>query len=127
MNCTRTVVLCLLGVVLLGGCTRQKQPESKAPLPPMGDEALAAYRKKHPEALIGHVVAIRLADRLLAAGDLPVNEFKVGDAVYARPADHKIATGDVISTGKSWIHIQYNETPGKPAPRLGDLVVRFKS
>ena len=128
MNCTRTVVLCLLGVVLLGGCTRQKQPESKAPLPPMGDEALAAYRKKHPEALIGRVVAIRPEDRLLAAGDLPVNEFKVGDAVVIVGSEQEeIATGDVISTGKSWIHIQYNETPGKPAPRLGDLVVRFKS
>src|SRR5947199_10796235 len=57
MRWLRTVGLCLLGIVLYG-CTREKPPESKPQPAAMSDDALAAYRKKHPEALIGRVVAI---------------------------------------------------------------------
>ena len=130
MNCPRTVALCLLAAVLFGGCTSQKkEPEAKLPPAPISDDALAAYRKKHPEALIGRVVAVRPEDRLLAAGDIPVAEFKRGDAVIILGADQEqIATGDVVSMGNNWIHVHYEEAAvGQRAPKLGDLVVRFKN
>lgn len=128
MICSRTVTLCLLGAFLLGGCTREKPPEAKSPPATIDDQAIAAYRKKHPDALIGRVVAVRPEDRLLAAGEVPVGDFKAGDAVIILGSDQdQIGTGNVVSTGKSWIHVQYNEATGKPAPKVGDLVVRFKS
>ena len=128
MNWLRTVGLCLLGAVLFSGCTRQK-PQEPTPQPAMmSDDAVAAYRKKHPEALIGRVVAIRAQDHLLAAGDVPVADFKQGDAVVILgSSEQQITTGDVVSMGKSWIHVHYNDSAaGGRAPELGDLVVRFK-
>jgi hypothetical protein len=128
MTCSRTVALCLLVAVLFGGCTREKPPETKAPSAPIGDDVVAAYRKKHPEALIGRVVAVRPEDRLLAAGDVPAADFKRGDAVVILGGDQEqIATGDVVSIGNNWIHVQYGEAAGQRAPKLGDLVVRFKN
>jgi hypothetical protein len=129
MNWSRMVALCLLGAVLFSGCTREKPPEAKAPPATIGDDVVAAYRKKHPEALIGRVMAIRPEDRLLAAGDVPVADFKRGDAVVILGAEQEqIATGDVVSIGNNWIHVQYSETAvGQRAPKLGDIVVRFKS
>ena len=128
MICSRTVTLCLLGAFLLSGCTREK-PQAAKPTPtPISDDAVAAYQKKHPDALIGRVVAVRPEDRLVAAGDVPVADFKPGDAVVILGStQEQIGTGDVVSTGKSWIHVHYGETPaGGRAPQLGDLVVRFK-
>jgi len=128
MICSRTVALCLLAAFLLSGCTQPK-PQTAKPAPtPIGDEAVAAYQKKHPDALIGRVVAVRPEDRLLAAGDIPVADFKPGDAVVILGADQEqIGTGDVVSTGKSWVHVHYSEaTSGQRPPSLGDLVVRFK-
>jgi len=112
MRWLRTVGLCLLGIVLLDGCTRQKAPEAKPQSAPISDDALAKYRKKHPEALIGRVVAIRPEDHLLAAGDVPVADFKQGDAVVILgSSEQEIATGDVVSMGKSWLHVHYNDPP----------------
>lgn len=129
MNCPRTVVLCMLALVCFSGCATKKQPEAKPAPAPMSDDALAAYRKKHPEALIGRVVAIRPEDRLLAAGDIPVSEFKHGDAVVILGSEQEqIATGDVVSMGNNWIHVHYGESAtGARTPKLGDLVVRFKN
>jgi hypothetical protein len=129
MTCSRTVVLCLLGPFLLAGCTPPKPQTAKPPSTPIGDDVIAAYQKKHPDALIGRVVAIRPEDRLLAAGEFPVAEFKAGDAVVILGSgQEQIATGDVLSMGKSWIHVHYAETAtGQREPKLGDLVVRFKN
>ena len=127
MRWLRTVGLCLLGIVLYG-CTREKPPESKPQPAAMSDDALAAYRKKHPEALIGRVVAIRPEDHLLAAGDVPVADFKQGDAVVILgSSQQEITTGDVVSMGKTWLHVHYNDpASGQRPPQLGDIVVRFK-
>ena len=125
MTFSRTVALCLLGAVLLTGCT-QKQPAAKSAPAPIGNDAVAAYQKKHPDALIGRVVAVRAEDRLVAAGDVPVDQFKAGDAVIILGSDQEqIATGDVVSLGKSWVHVHYSDS-ARRVPALGDLVVRFK-
>ena len=126
MTFSRTVALCLLGAFLLSACTQKKQPEAKPAPAPIGNDAVAAYQKKHPDALIGRVVAVRPEDRLVAAGDVPVDQFKPGDAVVILGSDQEqIATGNVISLGKSWIHIHYSDSAQR-VPALGDLVVRFK-
>jgi len=123
---SRTLALCLLGAFLLSGCTREKPPQAKPALTPIGSDAVAAYQKKHPDALIGRVVAVRPQDRLIAAGHLPVDQFKAGDAVVIIGSDQEqIATGDVVSMGKEWIHVHYSETAQR-VPALDDLVVRFK-
>lgn len=126
MTFSRTVALCLLGALLLSACTPQKQPEAKPTPAPIGNDAVAAYQKKHPDALIGRVAAVRPEDRLVAAGDLPVDQFKAGDAVVILGSDQEqIATGDVISMGKTWVHIHYSDSAQR-VPAVGDLVVRFK-
>ena len=129
MTCSRTVALCLLGLFLLAGCTRPKPQAAKPPSTPIGDDMVAAYQKKHPDALIGRVVAIRPEDRLLAAGEFSAADFKPGDAVMILGSDQEqLATGDVVSMGKSWVHVHYAEAAtGQREPKLGDLVVRFKN
>ena len=126
MTFSRTVALCLLGAFLLSGCARQQPPQAKPAPTPIGGDVVAAYQKKHPDALIGRVVAVRPEDRLLAAGDLPVDQIKAGDAVVTLSSDQEqIATGDVMSMGKNWVHVRYSDTAQR-VPALGDLVVRFK-
>ena len=64
---------------------------------PMSEDAVAAYRKKHPEALIGRVVAVRAQDRLVSVGDVPVVDFKRGDAVtFLGASDERVGNGDVV-------------------------------
>ena len=126
MTFSRTLALCLLGAFLLSGCTKQQLPQAKPTPAPIGGDAIAAYQKKHPDALIGRVVAVRPQDRLVAAGDLPVDQFKAGDAVMIIGSDQEqIATGDVVSMGKSWIHVHYSDSAQR-VPAVDDLVVRFK-
>ena len=126
MTFSRTLALCLLGAFLLNGCTQQKQPEAKPAPAPISGDVVAAYQKKHPDALIGRVVAVRPQDHLIAAGDVPVDQFKAGDAVVILGSDQEqIATGDVVSMGKSWIHVHYGDSAQR-VPAVGDLVVRFK-
>jgi hypothetical protein len=127
MTFSRTVALCLLGAFLLSACTQNKQPQAKPAPTPIGNDAVAAYQKKHPDALIGRVVAVRPEDRLVAAGELPIDQFKPGEAVVILGSDQEqIATGNVLSTGKTWVHIRYSDAAQR-VPALGDLVVRFKN
>jgi hypothetical protein len=126
MTFSRTLALCLLGAFLLNGCTSQKQPEAKPAPSPIGGDVVAAYQKKHPDALIGRVVSVRPQDRLVAVGNMPVDQLKTGDAVVIIGSDQEqIATGDVVSKGKEWIHVHYSDTAQR-VPALDDLVVRFK-
>ena len=126
MTSLRRAGLCLLGVIVFGGCT-QKQPEQPKPEPvPLSDDAVAAYRRKHPDALIGRVVAVRPQDRLVSVGDVPVVDFKRGDAVtFVSASDEQIGSGSVVDIMNERIIVRYAEGGGRE-PRVGDLVVRFR-
>ncbi|HEV8606659.1 MAG TPA: hypothetical protein VGQ99_14890 [Tepidisphaeraceae bacterium] len=128
MKWSRTVVVCLLGTIAWGGCT-QKQPEPPAPQPAqVGDDVIAAFRKKHPDAQIGRVIAVRPEDRLVAVGDMPVADFKRGDVVvFVSAGDEHSTGGEVVDIRKDTITVRYAEpTAGQRPPKAGDLMVRFK-
>src|SRR6266850_584105 len=126
MRTVRFLALGVLGAILVGGCT-QKQAEAPKPEPaPLSEDAVAAYRKKHPEALIGRVVAVRSEDRLVSVGDVPVVDFKRGDAVtFLGSGDERGGNGDVVDVVKERLIVRYGEGGGRE-PRVGDLVVRFR-
>jgi hypothetical protein len=128
MKWSRTVVVCLLAVIAWGGCT-QKQPEAPKPQPaPVGDDVIVAFRTKHPDALVGRVIAVRPEDRLVAVGDTPVTDFKRGDVVvFVSAGDEPPSGGEVVDIRKDTITVRYSEpTAGQRPPKAGDLMVRFK-
>jgi hypothetical protein len=117
----------LLWANIFVGCTTQKEPQQPKPEPAsLSDDAVAAYRRKHPEALIGRVVAVRPQDRLLSVGDVPVVDFRQGDAVtFLGASDQQIGSGQVINIMNERLIVRY-EAGGGREPLVGDLVVRFK-
>ena len=118
--------LWLAGVVALGGCAQKQAEQPKAEPAPLSDDAVAAYRRKHPDALIGRVVAIRPQDQLVSVGDVPVVDFRRGDAVtFLSGSDQQIGNGDVIDIMNERLIVRYAQGGGRE-PRVGDLVVRFK-
>src|SRR6266480_4800771 len=73
--------LWLGGAICFAGCAPKRAEQPKAEPAPLSDDAVAAYRRKHPDALIGRVVAVRGQDQLVSVGDVPVVDFRRGDAV----------------------------------------------
>src|SRR3954468_19241215 len=118
--------LWLSGAIVVGGCAQRPVEQPKAEPAPLSDDAVAAYRRKHPEALIGRVVAVRPQDHLVSVGDVPVVDFKKGDAVtFLSGGDQQIGNGDGIDIMNERLIVRYAAGGGRE-PRVGDLVVRFK-
>jgi hypothetical protein len=122
------VALCVLGAIMVGGCSPKQEEEPAPTAAPMSDDALAAYRRKHPEALIGRVMAVLPEHRLVSVGDVSVVDFKRGDTVvFLGASDQQLTTGEVVNIVKERIHVKYNDpSSGGRAPQVRDLVVRFK-
>jgi hypothetical protein len=118
MTSLRWVAVCMLGVVIVGGCS--SKPE-EAPAPPpsaeLSDDLVAAYRKKHPDALIGRVMAVLPEHRLVSVGDVPVVDFKIGDAVvFVSSNDQQLTSGDVVNIVKDRVHVRYADPPSGGRP-----------
>jgi len=128
MPSLRWVWLCLLGAIVAGGCTRKAEEEPPPPPPAIGEDAIAAYRKKHPEALIGRVMAVLPEHKLVSVGEVPVVDFKRGDAVvFLGTSDQKLTSGEVVNIVGERLHVKYEDPPaGGRAPQVRDIVVRFK-
>lgn len=126
----RWQVVVVIGLVgsSLAGCGGSSRSDS---MPPVDMPMLAAARqdiqRSDPSALVGFVTEALPKERLVAVGELPVNQFRVGQVVMFVDVNQKRLTSGVVKRiTTDELHIQYQPPPkdGR-APRMGDLAVRF--
>jgi hypothetical protein len=82
-----------------------------------------------PAALVGVVTDTLHKQRLVAVGDVPVGDFRVGQVmIFIDARQQRLTSGVVKRITSNRLHVQYEPPPrdGR-APREGDLAVRFRS
>src|SRR5262249_30230889 len=107
--------------------THSGEPASSA----RAAEIRQELKAKDPSAIVGVVIAVLPENegRFAAVGDVPVDEFRIGDAITFIDSNMaRVNHGIVRRIADGALHVEY-EKPMKTerAPQLGDLAVRFKS
>jgi hypothetical protein len=126
-----TGVVVLAGV--LGGCANhQPAPAPPAAVQPVGTPlSLAAARdqltRANPNAEVGSVVAVLPESNLAAVGDMPLADFRVGDAVTFLDGNlNSLTLGTVVRIQNGNLHVRYDAPPaGHRLPEVGDIAVRI--
>ncbi|MGB7159732.1 MAG: hypothetical protein WBD40_16815 [Tepidisphaeraceae bacterium] len=119
------------GLLLVAGLLIGCQPKAAKEPPPSGEASpqLTAsirerYQRANPKNLVGVVIAVKGDANLAAVGDVPVQEFGIGDVLtFIDTAEQPIATGSVVNATPDALHIRYEVKTR--APRVGDLAVRL--
>jgi hypothetical protein len=83
----------------------------------------ARYQATNPRNRVGVVVATMADANLAAVGDIPVQDFAMGDILtFIDAREEPIATGRVVNATPTELHLRYDAK--RRAPRVGDLAVR---
>ncbi len=129
----RAVAVILTGVIGWGllGCDGKSTRRDTTP--PADMPLLASIRmdiqRTDPNALVGYVTQTLPKERLAAVGQVPVNQFRIGQVlVFIDVRQNRLTTGMVRRITSDELHVQYQPPPkdGRE-PRVGDLAVRFKT
>ena len=84
----------------------------------------AMYQEINPDTRVGYIDADLPGEQLVSIADVPVEDFRVGDAItFINAQQEVIATGRVANIVGDRVHAKY--TVGERAPGLGDLAVKF--
>lgn len=84
----------------------------------------AMYQEINPDTRVGYIDADLPGEQLVSVADIPVEDFRVGDAITFIDAQQQvIATGRVANIVGERVHAKY--TVGERAPGVGDLAVKF--
>ncbi len=128
-------VLVLIGLVTTAvACRPKPKPQVMPPAPAPADErTVAAIRQQFqaidPRTIVGMVIKVLPSDALLAVGDVPTDQFKVGDVMGIYNTDTVLlAQGRVIRITADTVHLKYDRPEaGQRAPAEGDLAIRVLS
>jgi len=130
----RSIVPLSLALLLiagsLAGCkSKAKQEADAAGKLASGEQAAAQIREKYqrlnPKNRVGVVVAVRSESNLAAVGDIPIQDFGVGDVVtFIHANEEPFNSGVVVNATADALHVRYES--GKREPKVGDLVVRLQ-
>ncbi len=121
----------VMGITLVA-CQKNTAPPPPAvvqpPTPtPATADTISAIRAAEPKALIGRVVVVLPTDRLAAIGEVPVQDFKVGDRLSFMGNEGFLTTGVVLRI-ESTVNVKWDPPgPKGRAPIAGDLCVKFPS
>lgn len=119
-----------LSIVLIGGCTtRESRTATDRVDAAIVASARAQLTRADPSAIVGVVMQSLPRERFAAVGDVPVDEFRVGEVVTFIDVEQRQLTHGVVRRITSdTLHVEFEPPPrGGRAPRVGDLAVRFKS
>lgn len=138
MHVLRLAGILVLGLVLAIGCRPKRQPAPPAPSPlemarTRAEALRESYRAIDPKARVGMVISTRADFSLAAVGDVPISDFRVGDAISFIGSGEQanaqaMAHGTVtqIDTAANLLIVRYEIAPSNGrAPQAGDLAVRF--
>lgn len=131
MSIARWVGVAVIGAGFLAGCQARVTEEPVVEPPPparLPDDARERYQKLYPDAQIGRVIATLPGERLAAVADVPVQQFRRGDALTFIGAEGTLVSGEVVAVVQDTLHVRYTAPEGeRRAPVVGDLAIRFKS
>jgi len=84
------------------------------------------YMRINPNNRVGVVVAVRAASKLAAVGDVPLQDFGIGDVLtFVNTDEEPFNTGIVVNATADALHVRYDSD--RRSPREGDLAVRLRS
>jgi hypothetical protein len=118
----------LSGLVLglaLTGCVKDPPPAPE-PQRVSPDQALRELRAElqsaDPRSRVGLVISVLHEERLVAVGDIPVQDFREGDVITFVDQDGApFVNGRVVRITDDALHVKY-ESNGRP-PERGDIAV----
>jgi len=116
-------------MLVLAGCRRQAVDETDgaASLPPppqpMSDQERARIAVMTPGAIVGRIVAVTTAHRMVAVGDVSAPGIREGDAFVLMGAEGVLGTAVVVSTDRKTLYLRYEQVTRDPI--VGDLALRF--
>lgn len=128
MSSARSILLLMLSGLSLVGCQNKPEQSDEANLATASEQDVAAIRQRYLSANANHrvgvVVAVMSDAKLVAVGDIPVQDFGINDVMTFLDADEQpVASGTVVNATASELHLRYTEKTR--APRVGDLAVRL--
>ena len=121
------VALSLLLSFLSGGCQNKTEPNGEG-IPPVGEVDVAAVRELYTRInasnRVGVVVAVHESSNHAAVGDIPLQDFGIGDVlVFLDGREQPFNSGTIVNATSSALHVRYD--PQRRAPRVGELAVRL--
>ena len=129
----RTVVPLFLAVLSMalplasGGC--QNKPDGNAlERTSTGELDVASIRERYqrinPNNRLGVVVAVLESSNHAAVGDIPLQDFGIGDVlVFLDARERPFNSGEIVNATSTALHVRYD--PQRRAPRVGELAVRL--
>ena len=115
----------LFAVALTGCQNKKKQADEVPPVSEMNAEAIRErYMRQNPNNRVGVVQAVREESHLVAVGDIPLQDFGIGDSlVFIDAREQPFNSGKVVNATATSLHVQYEAN--RRAPRVGELAVRL--
>ena len=128
MSSRRSVLLAMFAGWLLASALGCQNKSKKADAPAGSDTDVATIRERYmranPSNRVGVVTAVRERSNLAAVGDLPLQDFGIGDVlVFVDARERPFNSGTVVNATATALHVQYQ--PDRRAPRVGELAVRL--
>jgi hypothetical protein len=122
-----TLVAMSLSLPLLGGCKSKAQKaadEQKAIEESNVATIRARYQRINPNNRVGLVVAVSSSSNHVAVGDIPLQDFGIGDVmVFLDRRERPFNSGEVVNATSDALHVRYDAK--RRAPRVGELAVRL--
>jgi len=122
----RSVVALLLALLSSAGCRNKAEQPADADSSPVTMNAAAVrerYLRVNPQNRVGIVVAVRAKSHLAAVGEIPLQDFGIGDIlVFIDGRERPFNSGEIVNATADALHVRYDEN--RRAPRAGELAVR---
>ena len=128
MSPRRTVVLLLaLGLLPSAGCNNKAERAAEQDGAPVSMDVASVrdrYARMHPQNRVGVVTAVRDDARLAAVGEIPLQDFGIGDVlVFVDEREQPFNSGPVVNATSDALHVRFDGK--RRAPRVGELAVRL--
>ena len=117
----------LLPSLACGGCANKNKAKGEEQAA-VGEVDVAAVRQRYmsinPNNRVGVVVAVHDSSNLAAVGDIPLQDFGIGDVlVFLDARERPFNSGEIVNATSTALHVRYD--PQRRAPRVGELAVRL--
>lgn len=109
------------------GCANKNEPKGDEQAA-VGEVDVAAVRERYqainPNNRVGVVVAVHDSSNHAAVGDIPLQDFGIGDVlVFLDGRERPFNSGEIVNATSTALHVRYD--PQRRAPRVGELAVRL--
>ena len=122
------VLLLVLAGAYVGGCNSkadQARDGDTSPVSMDADAVRQRYMRLNPENRVGVVNDVRASAHLAAVGEIPLQDFGIGDVlVFIDALEQPFNSGEVVNATADALHVRFDAN--RRAPRVGELAVRLR-